>query len=194
MSSKGPCRIPTTFDRREASVGRRGWCTMRRSLGHFNRCWTIWHCPPVGSSYGASVGRRQFLSSGLVLGSGVLAGRAARSSTIERASSTCAAGSDLGAIEHVVFLMQGIQWTVQCRTVCLGGPWRRPTGDHSPSIVARFWTEDHSATRCPTTTEVDDIGRASSSRTAVLNRDVRLVGCPGLGFHGREPGHAARKV
>lgn len=49
--------------------------------------------------------RRHFLAGGLALGGGLLA-LPSSSSTIARAQRTRAAGSDLGAIEHVVFVMQ----------------------------------------------------------------------------------------
>ena len=50
--------------------------------------------------------RRHFLGGALALGVGALAAGCGSSSTIARASTTAPAGSDLGAVEHVVFLMQ----------------------------------------------------------------------------------------
>ena len=52
------------------------------------------------------VDRRYFLGSGLVLGSSLLTAGSARFSGIEAARSVAPAGSDVGAIEHVVILMQ----------------------------------------------------------------------------------------
>jgi len=49
--------------------------------------------------------RRHFLSGGLALGGGVLAAGSPLS-TVARAQRTTPAGSDLGAVEHVVFVMQ----------------------------------------------------------------------------------------
>jgi phospholipase C len=50
--------------------------------------------------------RRTFLGGSLLAGTGVLAAACGGPSTVSRAASTRPAGSDLGAIEHVVFLMQ----------------------------------------------------------------------------------------
>ena len=50
--------------------------------------------------------RRTFLGGSLVAGAGVLAAACGGTSTVAKAASTVPAGSDLGAIEHVVFLMQ----------------------------------------------------------------------------------------
>ena len=50
--------------------------------------------------------RRQFLGGALVVGAGALAAACGSSATVRNAASTLPAGSDLGAVEHVVFLMQ----------------------------------------------------------------------------------------
>jgi len=50
--------------------------------------------------------RRQLLASGMTLGFGSLASTHALPSTIKRALATPPAGSDLGAVKHVVFIMQ----------------------------------------------------------------------------------------
>jgi phospholipase C len=54
--------------------------------------------------------RRRFLEAAAIAGSGTLLagamGRRAGAATVARAAATAPAGSDLGAIEHVVFLMQ----------------------------------------------------------------------------------------
>jgi phospholipase C len=50
--------------------------------------------------------RRLFLEGALAVGAGALAAGCGTSATVTKASSTPPAGSDLGAIEHVVFLMQ----------------------------------------------------------------------------------------
>ena len=50
--------------------------------------------------------RRRFLGGALAVGAGALAAGCGSSSTIARAQTTVPAGSDLGAVEHVVFLMQ----------------------------------------------------------------------------------------
>ena len=50
--------------------------------------------------------RRTFLGGSLVAGAGVLAAACGGTSTVAKAASTVPAGSDLGAVEHVVFLMQ----------------------------------------------------------------------------------------
>ena len=50
--------------------------------------------------------RRQFLGGAFAVGAGVLAAACGSSSTVARAASAAPAGSDLGAVEHVVFLMQ----------------------------------------------------------------------------------------
>ena len=52
------------------------------------------------------IDRRHFLGGGLLLGAGLLSARGAKFSSIETARSVPPAGSDVGAIEHVVFLMQ----------------------------------------------------------------------------------------
>jgi phospholipase C len=50
--------------------------------------------------------RRQFLIAGAVSGAGLLAGCGSRSrSAVKKAAAVAPAGSDLGAVEHVVFLM-----------------------------------------------------------------------------------------
>lgn len=49
--------------------------------------------------------RRRFLASGVALGGGALITRQSRD-TIRRAAAVAPAGSDIGAIEHIVFLMQ----------------------------------------------------------------------------------------
>jgi phospholipase C len=50
--------------------------------------------------------RRQLLGGGLVLGSGLWSSGSPSTAAIRKASATMSAGSDLGAIEHVIFLMQ----------------------------------------------------------------------------------------
>jgi phospholipase C len=59
----------------------------------------------AGRSGAARMDRRAFLGGSLAAGAGLLAA-ACGGSTVSRAASTSPAGSDLGAIEHVVFLMQ----------------------------------------------------------------------------------------
>jgi phospholipase C len=53
-----------------------------------------------------AIDRRAFLQASLAAGAGVLAAACGGPSTVAKAASTAPAGSDLGAIEHVVFLMQ----------------------------------------------------------------------------------------
>jgi len=60
---------------------------------------------PPRASNDSVFDRRHFLSGGLALGGGALVNESQRS-TIARARRTTPAGSDLGAIEHVVFVMQ----------------------------------------------------------------------------------------
>jgi phospholipase C len=60
----------------------------------------------VGGSGSAPFDRRKFLGGMLAVGAGALAAGCGSSSTIAKASTTLPAGSDLGAVEHVVFLMQ----------------------------------------------------------------------------------------
>ncbi|MGH9080481.1 MAG: alkaline phosphatase family protein [Acidimicrobiales bacterium] len=55
---------------------------------------------------GGSFDRRRFLGGALAVGAGVLAAGCGSSATVGKAASTAPAGSDLGAVEHVVFLMQ----------------------------------------------------------------------------------------
>jgi phospholipase C len=55
---------------------------------------------------GMSLNRRQLLTGAAVCGSGLLTTPRALHPTVARAAAAVAAGSDLGAIEHVVFLMQ----------------------------------------------------------------------------------------
>ena len=50
--------------------------------------------------------RRLFLEGALAVGAGALAAACGQTSTVQKAVSTAPAGSDLGAVEHVVFLMQ----------------------------------------------------------------------------------------
>jgi phospholipase C len=57
-------------------------------------------------SLDARIDRRTFLGTSLAAGAGLLAAACGGSGTVSRAASTVPAGSDLGAIEHVVFLMQ----------------------------------------------------------------------------------------
>jgi phospholipase C len=52
------------------------------------------------------IDRRRFLGGALLTGAGALAAACGSSSTVTKAASTAPAGSDLGAVEHVVFLMQ----------------------------------------------------------------------------------------
>jgi phospholipase C len=54
----------------------------------------------------AAFDRRSFLGGALALGAGAVAAACGSPATIHRAASTAPAGSDLGAIDHVVFLMQ----------------------------------------------------------------------------------------
>jgi phospholipase C len=60
----------------------------------------------TGRAGAASFDRRMFLGGALAAGAGVLAAACGGSSTVSKAATTVPAGSDLGAIEHVVFLMQ----------------------------------------------------------------------------------------
>jgi phospholipase C len=55
---------------------------------------------------GAPFDRRIFLGGALATGAGLLAAACGSSPTVSNATTTAPAGSDLGAIEHVVFLMQ----------------------------------------------------------------------------------------
>lgn len=55
---------------------------------------------------GARFGRRAFLGGSLVAGGGALAAACGSSGTVAKATRIRPAGSDLGAVEHVVFLMQ----------------------------------------------------------------------------------------
>ena len=59
--------------------------------------------PPASNE--STFGRRHFLGGGLALGGGLLVA-GSPPATIARAQMTTPAGSDLGAIEHVVFVMQ----------------------------------------------------------------------------------------
>ena len=59
----------------------------------------------ASSSMGLPLDRRTFLGGALAAGAGVLAAACGSSGTIAKASTTLPAGSDLGAIEHVVYLM-----------------------------------------------------------------------------------------
>ena len=52
------------------------------------------------------MGRRAFLGGSLAMGAGLVSAACGGSPTVARAAATPPAGSDLGAIEHVVFLMQ----------------------------------------------------------------------------------------
>ena len=56
-------------------------------------------CPPAFD-------RRSFLGGALALGAGALAAACGSQATIHQAATTVPAGSDLGAVDHVVFLMQ----------------------------------------------------------------------------------------
>ena len=58
------------------------------------------------SSSALRVDRRTFIGTSLAAGAGLLAAACGSSPTVSKAASTAPAGSDLGAIEHVVFLMQ----------------------------------------------------------------------------------------
>ena len=66
--------------------------------------------PPVRRSTGSTahrVDRRTFIGTSLAAGAGLLAAACGGASpTVSKAASTAPAGSDLGAIEHVVYLMQ----------------------------------------------------------------------------------------
>src|ERR1700722_6209135 len=61
---------------------------------------------PAAGARHPSFDRRVFLGGALALGAGALASACSSPATVARAASTPPAGSDLGAIEHVVFLMQ----------------------------------------------------------------------------------------
>src|ERR1039457_4398576 len=61
---------------------------------------------PTSGAGRASFNRRHFLEGALALGAGAVAAGCGSSSTVGKASLTAPAGSDLGAVEHVVFLMQ----------------------------------------------------------------------------------------
>lgn len=60
----------------------------------------------AGDGEAARFARRAFLGGSLLTGAGVLAAACGSSSTVPKAATTKPAGSDLGAVEHVVFLMQ----------------------------------------------------------------------------------------
>ena len=61
---------------------------------------------PADKAGAGSFDRRQFLGGALAVGAGVLVAGCGSSATVSKAASTAPAGSDLGAVEHVVFLMQ----------------------------------------------------------------------------------------
>ena len=60
----------------------------------------------TGGAGGRSFNRRLFLEGALAAGAGAIVAGCGSSATVTRASTTVPAGSDLGAVEHVVFLMQ----------------------------------------------------------------------------------------
>jgi len=60
----------------------------------------------IGGDRLPSFDRRAFLGGALALGAGAVAAACGSPTTISRAASTLPAGSDLGAVDHVVFLMQ----------------------------------------------------------------------------------------
>jgi phospholipase C len=60
----------------------------------------------MGGVGGTPFNRRHFLEAALALGAGALAAGCGSSATVTKAASTAPAGSDLGAVEHVIFLMQ----------------------------------------------------------------------------------------
>ena len=60
----------------------------------------------MGRSERAAFDRRLFLGGALAVGAGALASACGSPATVAKAAATTPAGSDLGAIEHVVFLMQ----------------------------------------------------------------------------------------
>ncbi len=61
---------------------------------------------PAAGARHPSFDRRAFLGGALAVGAGALASACGSPATVTKAASTAPAGSDLGAIEHVVFLMQ----------------------------------------------------------------------------------------
>ncbi len=94
--------------------------------------------------------RRIFLGGALVAGTGVLAGACGSSATVQKAATTAPAGSDLGAIEHVVFLM------MENRSFDhYFGTYRGVRGfdDHPPGSLGAFSQTD------PTNTTRDPVGR-----------------------------------
>ncbi len=63
--------------------------------------------PSTDRAGGPAFNRRLFLSGALAAGAGaIVAGCGSSPATVSKAATTLPAGSDLGAVEHVVFLMQ----------------------------------------------------------------------------------------
>jgi phospholipase C len=60
----------------------------------------------TGAGNRSRIDRRKFLEAALATGAGTLLASCASGATVKKAAATAPAGSDLGAIEHVVFLMQ----------------------------------------------------------------------------------------
>ncbi len=68
--------------------------------------WETGETPSPSSPHGAPISRRTALRSLVALGAGASLARPASLRTIDAARSATPAGSDLGAVKHVVFLMQ----------------------------------------------------------------------------------------
>ncbi len=128
--------------------------------------------------------RRQLLAAGAASGVGVLAagcGRGAASSTVAKAATVAPAGSDLGAVEHVIFLMMENRSYDHYYGSYPGG---RGFDDHPAGDPGVF------SQACPSNTSASPVGRLLPFRLDTVTTDV--ADCTFDLTHNWEPQHLCR--
>jgi phospholipase C len=137
-----------------------------------------------GDSSRRGITRRQLLAAGAVSGVGIIAagcGASSASSTVARSTAVPPAGSDLGAVEHVIFLMmENRSFDHYYGTY----PGVRGFDDHPAGDLGPF------SQACPSNTAASPVGRLLPFRLDTVNTD--LADCTFDLTHNWEPQHLCR--
>ncbi|MGD0393897.1 MAG: alkaline phosphatase family protein [Acidimicrobiales bacterium] len=137
-----------------------------------------------GGDQRRGITRRQLLAAGAASGVGVLAagcGRGAASSTVTKATAVNPAGSDLGAVEHVIFLMMENRSYDHYYGTYPGG---RGFDDHPADDLGVF------SQACPSNTSASPVGRLLPFRLDTVNTDA--ADCTFDLTHNWQPQHLCR--
>ena len=136
-----------------------------------------------GGEWGRGLTRRQFLAAGAASGVGVLAASCGSgpASTVAKSTAVPPAGSDLGAVEHVIFLMmENRSFDHYYGTY----PGARGFDDHPAGDLGPF------SQACPSNTSASPVGRLLPFRLDTVSTD--LADCTFDLTHNWKPQHLCR--